>query len=168
MSYLKKKTGTVTLIRKTKAIKKQKWFNKNCFDLKKEVRNLGYLVSKYPNDPIVKNNFFKTKKTYKKLVKRTTFQFKNDLLDKICSLESNNPKDFWKLVKNRKSMDLTANTSNADIPPIEWHKYFSDLNKDKCMSNNLKAMKLKLLKTSIPGHQVMLIFFMILFPFKKS
>jgi hypothetical protein len=43
-------------------VQKQKWFNTSCHLLKKEVRNLGLLLSKYPDDPFLRHKFFSTKK----------------------------------------------------------------------------------------------------------
>ena len=35
---------------------RQKWYDENCHTLKKNLRNLGKLLSKYPNDPFLRHN----------------------------------------------------------------------------------------------------------------
>ena len=46
--------------------------------------------------------YHKMRKEHKILVKHTAQKFKEQLLDKINSLESNNPKDFWSMVNSMK------------------------------------------------------------------
>ena len=45
---------------------RQKWYDKNCHTLKKNLRNLGKLLSKYPNDPFLRHNFFAKRKEKKR------------------------------------------------------------------------------------------------------
>ena len=78
--------------------RKNKWFHKSCFELKREVLRFGKLFSKFPSDPIVRRTFFVIKKAYNKLVKTKERSFKEFLLQKIASFESDNPKDFWEMV----------------------------------------------------------------------
>ena len=108
-------------------VQKQKWFDKSCHSLKKELRNLGYLVSKYPNDPFLRQKFFSTKKEYKRLIKRLKRNFQSDMLNKIQLMEDRNPKEFWKLVNSIKSRQ-SAGVSD-EVSPVEWYGYFKDLNK---------------------------------------
>ena len=74
--------------------RKNKWFDKSCFELKREVLHFGKLTSKFPSDPIVGGTFFVIKKAYKKLVKTKKRSFKEFLLQKTASFEFDNPKDF--------------------------------------------------------------------------
>ena len=62
---------------------RQKWYDENCHTLKKNLRNLGKLLSKYPNDPFLCYNFFAKRKEYKKLTKKMKRKFHNSLLEKI-------------------------------------------------------------------------------------
>ena len=74
--------------------RKNKWFDKSCFELKREVLHFGKLTSKFPSDPIVGGTFFVIKKAYKKLVKTKKRSFKEFLLQNTASFEFDNPKDF--------------------------------------------------------------------------
>ena len=74
--------------------RKNKWFDKSCFELKREVLHFGKLTSKFPSDPIVRGTFFVIKKAYKKLVKTKKRSFKEFLLQNTASFEFDNPKDF--------------------------------------------------------------------------
>ena len=84
-------------------IQKQKWFDKNCHLLKNELRNLGNLLSRFPENNFLRHKFFSTKKEYKRLVKRLKRNLKYEMLNKIKFIEEHNPKEFWKLVKSIKS-----------------------------------------------------------------
>ncbi|KAL9972695.1 hypothetical protein ACROYT_G019055 [Oculina patagonica] len=105
--------------------KKRKWFDKSCFELKKEVLRLGNLTSKFPSDPFLRGRFFVVKKTFKKMVKSKKRLFKEALLQKIANFESNNPKEYWEMVNDlrQQSAQQTTDAVNAD----EWLDYFKKL-----------------------------------------
>jgi hypothetical protein len=50
-------------------IQKKKWFDKSCHLLKNELRNLGRLLSRFPDNNFLRHKVFSTKKEYKRLVK---------------------------------------------------------------------------------------------------
>ena len=96
-------------------IQKQKWFDKNCHLLKNELRNLGNLLSRFPENNFLRHKFFSTKKEYKRLVKRLKRNFKYEMLNKIKFMEEHSPKEFWKLVKSIKSNK--SNIKQDEISP---------------------------------------------------
>ena len=66
--------------------------------------------------------FFVIKKAFKKLGKTKKRSFKEFLLQKIASFESDNPKDFWEMVNEvrQKSVNQISDKVDAD----EWFTYF--------------------------------------------
>ena len=104
--------------------RKNKWFDKSCFELKREVLRFGKLTSKFPSDPILRGTFFVIKKAYKKLVKTKKRSFKEFLLQKIASFESDNPKEVWEMVNE--SRQKSANHGDK-IDAEEWFTYFRKL-----------------------------------------
>lgn len=119
---------------KPKTLQKQKWFDKSCYDLKRELRTLGNLLSKYPNDPFLRHKFFVTKRVYKKLIRRLKRNFHSELLDKIQISAECNPKEFWNLVNSIKQNHSGGVSGN--ISPAEWFSYFKNLNKVNFSSEN--------------------------------
>ena len=76
---------------------KQKWYTKDCHLLKKNLRNLGSLLTIYPNNTYLKHIFFAKKKEYKRQVRRLRRQFHNTMLEKIEDFANSNPREYWKL-----------------------------------------------------------------------
>ena len=109
--------------KKSKNVKKKQkpWFDKSCFELKKEVLRLGKLVSKFPFDPFLRGRFFVVKKIFKKMVKSKKKIFKKSLLQKIANFESKNPKEYWEMVN-----DLRQKSTDA-VDVDEWFQYFTKL-----------------------------------------
>ena len=105
--------------------RKNKWFDKSCFELKREVLRFGKLTSKFPSDPIVRGTFLVKKKAYKKLGKTKKSSFKEFLLQKIASFESDNPKDFREMVNELRQK--SANQISDKIDVEEWFTYFRKL-----------------------------------------
>ena len=105
----------------------QKWYNNDCYVLKKNLRNLGNLLTMYPDDTFLRHLFFAKTKEYKRFIKKQKRQFHSALLDKIDALADKNPKEYWKLVNSIKA-NQTKKVSD-EISSSEWFEYFKNLNK---------------------------------------
>ena len=105
----------------------QKWYNNDCYVLKKNLRNLGNLLTMYPDDTFLRHLFFAKKNEYKRFVKKQKRQFHSALLDKIDALADKNPMEYWKLVNSIKA-NQTKKVSD-EISSSEWFEYFKNLNK---------------------------------------
>ena len=107
--------------------KKNKWFDKSCFKLKKEELHFGKLTSKFPSDPIFRGTFFVIKTAFKKLVKTKKKTFKEFLLQKFSSFESDSPKDFWETVCKRIKTKISKPNISDKLVADEWLTYFRRL-----------------------------------------
>ena len=116
----------VPSLRKTrnKTKKNKPWYDNTCRQLKKELQKLANKIN--PTAPrSLRHEYFVLKKKYKKLVKKMHKRYKNQLLDEINTLNSNQSGDFWKLInKIRKSETIEE---SSDIPPEDWIKHFQNL-----------------------------------------
>ena len=95
------KVCNVSLKKKKKKVNvnnNQKWFDTDLKKMKCQLNYKAQLMSKYPRDPIVRGSFFKLNKQFSKLRKRKKREFKDDILNQINNLESENPKEYWNLV----------------------------------------------------------------------
>jgi hypothetical protein len=52
---------------------------------KKQVKDKGFLMSKYPHDPLIRGSFFKINKEYAKLRKYKKKQFRQQIIDLLSS-----------------------------------------------------------------------------------
>ena len=113
---------------KSNTKQRQKWYNQECHTLKKNLRNIGNLLAKYPNNTYLKHAFFTKKKEYKGLLRKLKRQFHSTMLEKIDTLAHSNPKEYWKLVNSIKKSQSPE--GNNEISPSEWYEYFKNLNRD--------------------------------------
>ena len=74
---------------------KPKWVTKDCLLLRKEVRNLGKKVHKYPNNCELRHAFTNCRKEYNKLRKYLKSNFYNGIAEEINSLSPQNSKNFY-------------------------------------------------------------------------
>ena len=112
---------------KNKKIRKdKKWFTKDLHSLRKSVSDLSMQLQKWPNDPQIRGNFFRTLKTYNKERKRKCRAFKREMLDRLDEFRDSNPNAYWKLLKQLKESE--KNTNEVDIDLDEWKMYFKALN----------------------------------------
>lgn len=108
-----------------KKIRKQKWFDKSCADLKRECKSLANMVQNQPNNVVIRQLFFTTKKRYKKLLKKCKRDFKISILSKLENSFEKNPSAYWKIVDELKNM--SADPKSDKIDPSTWYSYFKDL-----------------------------------------
>ena len=76
----------------------------------------------------MRENFFKHLKLYRKTRKRVMRTHRKDLLDKLDTLFSNNPKEYWELVEKLKS-DKECFKKESSIDMAQWKDHFEKLNK---------------------------------------
>ena len=81
--------------------KNNPWFNHNCRTAKKELNKATRVTSKskFPSSDFLRKNFYKTKKSYKKLINRT----KNNYFYKLNKDIENGKILNWKQFKKLKS-----------------------------------------------------------------
>ena len=91
----------------------QKWYNNDCYVLKKNLRNLGNLLTMYPDNTFLRHLFFAKEKKYKRFIKKQKRHFHSALLDKIDALADNNPKEYWKLQTKQKKCPMKYRPQNG-------------------------------------------------------
>ena len=125
--------------------KKKKWFDKSCEEAKKEAESAIKNLRRYPKDPVVRGRYNKLKKQYKTLIRTKKRMFRESILMKIQNLESRDPKEFWKLVKDLR--ERKRNNLSDNIDPQTWYEWFKKLNQseisdnDKTLSTIIKNME---------------------------
>jgi len=82
-------------------------------------------MSKYPHDPIIRGSFFKINKEYAKLRKYKKKQFRQQIIDKLDTFQSNNPKEYWNLVNSLR--ESKRGNPEKSIDDEIWLTYFSEL-----------------------------------------
>jgi len=108
----------------------KKWFNKNCFEARKELRNLQYLLQRNPKNPFIRGSYFRKKKEYNKLIRKRKKDYETDCLMQLQNLQENNPTAFWNLLKQFKNANSTPKALE-EIPPDSWVTHFKALHEKR-------------------------------------
>lgn len=102
------KTTIFTKKKRQKIKPKPQWMSKDCSLFRKEVRNLGKNVQKYPNNCELRHAFVNCRKTYNKLRTSLKSNFYNYIADEINSLSPQNSNKFWNKIKENKVRKTNA------------------------------------------------------------
>jgi hypothetical protein len=125
--------------------KQKPWFD---ISLKQQRKNLlakGWLMTKFPGDPVVRGRYFRSLKEYRKNCKRKCRQFRQDVINKLNDLHDSHPKAYWELVNKLRD----DNSNNIEkISPSDWQEHFQSLGKSQ---NFTHPQKLDQVKTEIPN-----------------
>ena len=96
--------------------------------MKKQLAEKAVLISRFPNNPIIRGSYFKARKTFAKLSKYKKRKFIQNILDKLDQLNEDNPKEYWNLVASiREAKENNKEKNEKGIEPDTWHTYFNNL-----------------------------------------
>ena len=129
---------------KKKKNKNKKWFNTDLGKLRARVVSQGILYSRYHMDPIVRGRYYKLYGEYNKLRKMKYRKFTNAIINKLDSLMTKDPKQYWKLVNDLKAGK--ADPASRSVDPDTWKKHFQTLHSvvDQKFENRLRNLELLL------------------------
>ena len=84
------------------------------------------------DDPKLRGSYYKKLKQYKKQCKCEYRSFKSGIVNMLGSLQSNNPKQYWKLVE-----DITNKNQPKTCVAVEnLYEHYKNLNSDNISSTN--------------------------------
>lgn len=82
--------------------RKKVGFDQECFSMRREVRSLGRALRRNPYNKQLRDKYLTNSKKYKKLLKKKENFARCKLVNDLCTLQSNNPKQFWKIIDQLK------------------------------------------------------------------
>ena len=80
----------------------KKWYNKECKTLKRQLNSISKSLQKDPQNYEKRILFFKTQKSYKKLLKHRKRKYEEQVINKMEELYTNDRNEFWKVLKSMK------------------------------------------------------------------
>ena len=119
--------------------KSKKWFDKECTELKRGVREVGKRKQEIPNSNLLKKKYHEKLKEYKSHCKTKRFEYWKE---KVSELEnvSNDPKIFWKKWNNIDEVETVS--SQPKISGDDWYNHFSNLHHEDEVENlNRKVLE---------------------------
>ena len=118
------------------------WYDNNLQYFKKRMINNARIMSQFPRDPVIRGRFFKLRKQYAKLCKYKRNQYKQSMIDKLDTLNDNNPRAYWNLVNSL--LDVKKRTTDSTLHPSQWLDHFIELNKvNESYSNRINQLQNK-------------------------
>jgi hypothetical protein len=109
---------------KRKRSRNKKWFNSDLARAKKDIHSLGRLLCSYPTDPVIRGNYFRTLKEYRRKCKSEQRKFKAKVIANLDELYDQNPQSYWKLVNELRGKDQKHTISD----PSQFYEHFKNLN----------------------------------------
>ena len=85
--------------------KSKKWFNSECNNLKKQVRQIGREKHKKPHDTLLNTKYHEKVKAFKSKCKSRRYYYWQNKLNEIEN-SLDNPTKFWKTWKNSKETHI--------------------------------------------------------------
>ena len=105
-----------------KKVVKKKWFTNDCMILKSRLERLGKSLRQDPYNYTLVSEYRHLRKQYKKCIKTSRQKYVDNIWSNLESLQSRDPKAFWKLFDELKELD-TVRKSNP-ISMDTWRSHF--------------------------------------------
>lgn len=81
------------------------------------------LYERYPQNREIREDYYKTKRIFKKECKKAEQEFKDSILVKLQQSRGTNPTEYWKLF-NRLKQNRQEKVSSNTIDSQQWEEYF--------------------------------------------
>ncbi|NRB81826.1 MAG: endonuclease/exonuclease/phosphatase family protein [Saccharospirillaceae bacterium] len=127
MILVAEKSLTKTKHAKNKFTNKKPWFNHNCRVGKRELNKASRIVTKFPDSEFLRNNYYRVKKTYKKLITTSKLNFFEKLNRDIEQGKVINWKQFKRL-KEQKSFKSQFDGHDMNKFEIFFENLYSSKN----------------------------------------
>ena len=98
--------------------KPAKWYNNECAKAKNNLKRTAGCLKRDPFNRTCQDKVVAAKKAYKKTCKEAESNNRKILLDKLLNAED--PKEFWKRMKNMQGYGKETEDPSNCIPPKTW------------------------------------------------
>lgn len=105
------------------------WFDADCSQKKKDLRNLAHKVRCNPFNTSCLNDFRIARKKFKSLINKKKTLFKHKLYSQMDELHNRNSREFWSLFNKLKGLDKNKSSENP-ISNKVWVEHFTSLLND--------------------------------------
>ena len=112
--------------KKKQKSRKKRWFDNECKMMRKELRKLGRQLFVNPDNHDIRNNHFRKKKMFQKMVKHKKREIKQMIIDKLELLEENDPQRYWNLVDQLKNSENDSQI-NSVLTLDQWTNHYKEL-----------------------------------------
>ena len=129
--------------------KPNKWYDKTCAELSKNLKLNAYLLSKSPKDPYLRGQLIKSRKQYNKLVKMKKNEYHNQMIKKLENLEEKNPKEYWKIVQDLRKKKKEQQICNTEEFVTFFEELFTEKQELNDHENEIKSYVENTLKNAV-------------------
>jgi hypothetical protein len=126
--------------------KQGKWFDIDCHLALRNLNKLGNELRRDPYNQLLLKTYRHNRKKYKSVVKKKKLSFQNKLLDKLISLEGEQPKVFWKLFDELNSFNKKSRSN--PIQAEVWVQHFQDTMSKFCVNQGGNKEILEFIKNN--------------------
>lgn len=112
--------------RKNRFSRKNNFFDMECKTMKSELSYKLSMMTKYPHCREYREDYYKFRRVYRKLIKRKQNETKENILKQLESLKNSNPKAYWSLLDKLKNNKESQGNDMDHVTPQEWYQYFKN------------------------------------------
>ena len=111
--------------RQSKKEKPTRWYTEKCTAAKNKFKRATARLKQDPFNQGLQEQLIGARKAYKKTCKEAESHHRKALLDKLLNAED--PKDFWRKMKNMQGYGRETEDPSCCIPAKTWEEYFKKL-----------------------------------------
>ena len=120
----------------------KKWFDQECFQLRKTLTELSNKKHRNPFDESLRQDYYKVRKKFKKLINFKKTKLLNSKIDNLIKHKGNH--EFWSYLKSLNETDKNVTNGMLEAPIDKLYDHFENLH-SKPKSSSLSEFHLSVL-----------------------
>ncbi len=116
------------------------WFDTDCFNARCDFLFRKKLYDKFPQNRSIRESFYATQRSYKKLNNKKEIDHKTNILGTLASSSGKNTQNFWSTFKK---LTFKEDSLTEKIDPKTWFDYYKKLNKNEVNETSEQKMALR-------------------------
>ena len=105
----------------------QPWYDNQCRAQKSKLNTAKKILHAKPFDQLSISNYLSSRRAYKKCLKRAEQRHRAKFTEKLDSILTDNPRQYWQLIDKMRKWGKDIKTTKDEISSSKWVSYFENL-----------------------------------------
>ena len=105
----------------------KKWFDRDCYIERKEVKSLPNVINRQPYSRDLQAKYFACRKAYNRTVKQKEKACKQKLISNLNDALDKDPQTVWKMLRELKDTENAEGKNKCQVSATKWINHMENL-----------------------------------------
>ena len=118
---------------------KKKWFDKDCFAHRKEMRSLLNALNRNPQSKQLRVKYFAQSKQYKKVLRKKKKEYSRQLVHSLSAAIDSDPNSAWQALRELQSYNRETPSQQSHLSSNKWFHHLKELIGTQCKVSDSRS-----------------------------